>query len=219
VVEDERGIMDLIEDLLRLESFQSTTAADGLEALSLIRQQKFDLAIVDINLPKLNGLELLEKVRAEGNEIPVLFLTARRDREDIATGLRLGADDYLTKPFGVEELVLRVRAILRRTQPKINSDQLNVGPISMNIPAHEVLLDNELINLSPTEFKLLRYLMENLGIVIPKETLLRNIWDFDFQNNSTVVDTYISYLRKKLHKNGFDGIKTIRGVGFQLIEK
>jgi two-component system, OmpR family, response regulator len=218
IVEDERGILDLIEDLLRLENFESSKATDGMDALALLRREKFDLAIVDINLPRLTGLELIEKLRSEGNETPFLFLTARREREDIAAGLRLGADDYLTKPFGVEELILRVRAILRRTSPVANKGILIVGPISMNISAHEVRLDGEVVELSPTEFKLLRYLMENSGQVISKETILRNIWEFDFESNSTVVDTYISYLRKKLHKNGFSGIKTIRGVGFEFLE-
>ena len=134
------------------------------------------------------------------------------------SGLRIGADDYVKKPFGLEELVLRIQAILRRTRANEKPDEILLcGPISLDEAKHEVKFNEELIELSPTEFKLLHFLMLRPGRVIGKEALLSSVWDIDFESNSTVVDTYISYLRKKLHRNGFEGIRTVRGVGFQLV--
>ena len=220
VVDDEAGVRDLICDALNMSDFQSLQAVDGLAALSAIRKDRFDLIILDINMPKLDGLGLLEKIRNDGIEIPALILSARNDKSDISAGLKLGADDYMTKPFSIEELVLRVRAILRRTSNSSSvTNKLNCGPISMDLDRHQVRLNDQLIEMSPTEFKLLEQLILRSGKVVSKEILLSNVWEIDFDTTSTVVDTYISYLRKKLHKDGFEGIKTVRGVGFQIIDK
>ena len=220
VVDDEAGVRDLICDALNMSDFQSLQAVDGLAALSAIRKDRFDLIILDINMPKLDGLGLLEKIRNDGIEIPALILSARNDKSDISAGLKLGADDYMTKPFSIEELVLRVRAILRRTSNSSSvTNKLNCGPISMDLDRHQVRLNDQLIEMSPTEFKLLEQLILRSGKVVSKEILLSNVWEIDFDTTSTVVDTYISYLRKKLHKDGFDGIKTVRGVGFQIVDK
>ena len=220
VVDDESGVRDLICDALHMSDFQTLQAVDGLAALSAIRKDRFDLIILDINMPKLDGLGLLEKIRNDGIELPALMLSARGDKTDISTGLKLGADDYMTKPFSIEELVLRVKAILRRTSGSTSAkNNLNCGPISMDLDRHQVKLNDELVEMSPTEFKLLEELILRSGKVVSKEILLANVWEIDFDTTSTVVDTYISYLRKKLHKDGFEGIKTVRGVGFQIVEK
>ncbi|NBV66172.1 MAG: DNA-binding response regulator [Actinobacteria bacterium] len=218
VIDDEAGVRDLVCDALSMSEFSSAQANDGLEALSLLRREKFDLLILDINMPKLDGLALLEKLRNEGASIPVLMLSARADKADINQGLRLGADDYLTKPFSIEELVLRVKAILRRsagdnTEVKV----ISCGPITMDLAKYQVKFNDELLDLSPTEFKLLEQLILHRGNVVTKETLLSEVWEIDFKSSSTVVDTYISYLRKKLSIFGFEGIKTVRGIGFQIV--
>jgi two-component system OmpR family response regulator len=218
VIDDEPGVRELISEALSLSEITAVQAADGLEALSFLRRERFDLLILDINMPKLDGLALLEKLRTEGMSVPVLMLSARADKTDINQGLRIGADDYLTKPFSIEELVLRVKAILRRSKGEVAEVKvLTCGPISMDFSKYSVKLNDQPIDLSPTEFKLLEQLILNRGNVVTKETLLSEVWEIDFKSSSTVVDTYISYLRKKLHIDGFDGIKTVRGIGFQIV--
>ena len=219
VVDDESGVRELVGDVLELEGHQVTLAVDGLDALTKIRRQKFDLFILDLNMPKIDGLVLLEKVRNSGDQTPALLLTARREKDEVHQGFRVGADDYVTKPFSIEELALRVAAILRRTRAEEGSNILRCGPISINEDQHLVMHEDEIIELSPTEYNLLHYLVERKNKVIRKDALLNAIWGIDFENNSTVVETYISYLRKKLHRGGFEGIKTVRGVGFQIVER
>ena len=200
-----------------MADIKTQSAMDGLDGLSKIRRERFDLVILDINLPKLDGLTLLEKIRKEGFNLPVLILSARGQRDDITAGLKIGADDYLAKPFGIEELVLRVKAILRRSAPLgIEKNKLICGPIKLDLDLYKATLNDEVIDLSATEFRLLEALVTRAGKVETKENLLASVWGIDFKNNSTVVDTYISYLRKKFHKNGFEGIKTVRGIGFQI---
>ena len=147
------------------------------------------------------------------------MLTARGDQQDISRGLKLGADDYVIKPFGLEELILRVRAIIRRSKKSVEVERtLTCGPITLDEELHKVTFERDEINLSPTEFRLLQMLMEKKGRVLSKALLLSEVWGITFESESTVVDTYISYLRKKLHRDGYEGIKTIRGVGFQINE-
>ena len=219
VVDDENGVRELISDVLHLESFHVTTASDGLEALGLLRKSDFDLMILDVSMPKMDGFTLLEKLREEKNTIPALMLSARNDRSDVTTGLRSGADDYVTKPFGIEELVLRVKSILRRTLESSEPQLLTCGPISIDLEQHRVTFGEEVVELSPTEFSLLEYLVENKNKVVTKEALLKVVWGYDFDIKSSVVETYISYLRKKLHRDDWEGIKTIRGIGFQIVDK
>ena len=204
VVDDESGVRELVGDVLELEGHQVTLAVDGLDALTKIRRQKFDLFILDLNMPKIDGLVLLEKVRSSGDQTPALLLTARREKDEVHQGFRVGADDYVTKPFSIEELALRVAAILRRTRAEEGSNILRCGPISINEDQHLVMHEDEIIELSPTEYNLLHYLVERKNKVIKKDALLNAIWGIDFENNSTVVETYISYLRKKLHRGGFE---------------
>lgn len=165
----------------------------------------------------MDGFEFIERIRSNGDNTPALMLSARGDRADITRGLSLGADDYVTKPFGLEELVLRVRAILRRSQfIEAAPTVLTCGPVTLDEESHKVTFNSEVIDLSPTEFRLLHVLLESKGRVLSKSFLLNEVWGINFETETTVVDTYISYLRKKLHKDGFEGIRTIRGVGFQL---
>lgn len=219
IVDDELGVRDLLTDAMSLSGFETVAAKDGMTALTLLRKHKPDLLIIDINMPIMDGYDLLERLRTNNDQTPVIMLTARGDRADIARGLRLGADDYVTKPFGLEELTLRVQAILKRTKPSLTeSVVLTCGPIKLNEETYQTFFDDNPIELSKTEFRLLRELLINKGRVLTKSQLLSEVWEIDFASNSSVVDTYISYLRRKLHIDGFDGIKTIRGVGFQIVD-
>jgi two-component system, OmpR family, response regulator len=221
VVDDEPGVRDMLCDALSIAGYETVSANDGYLAYRMLKDTKVDLIITDVNMPNMDGYEFLERIRSQGNDTPAIVLTARGDRTDVSRGLKLGADDYVTKPFGLEELTLRVAAILRRTQAGLASGAgadavLEVGRVRLDEDAHIVTLDGEPIDLSPTEFKLLLELMKRPNKVVTKSHLLDSVWDMSFASNATVVDTYISYLRKKMHINGYDGIKTIRGVGFQI---
>ena len=209
----------MICDTLRLSGYAPFEAADGFLALKWLRENSVDLIISDINMPNMDGYELLERLRALGDETPALMLTARGERGDVTRGLRLGADDYVTKPFGLEELMLRIAAILRRTLGSGDDAAADIicGPVILNEDRHSVTLHGKPIDLSPTEFKLLYELMIKQGKVVTKATLLDVVWGMAFAANATVVDTYISYLRKKLHTDNFEGIKTVRGIGFQIV--
>lgn len=209
----------MICDTLRLSGYEPFEAADGFLALKWLRDNTVDLIISDINMPNMDGYELLERLRAIGDETPALMLTARGERGDVTRGLRLGADDYVTKPFGLEELMLRIAAILRRTigTGKKSAEDIICGPVILNEDRHSVTLHGKPIDLSPTEFKLLYELMIKQGKVVTKATLLDVVWGMAFAANATVVDTYISYLRKKLHTENYEGIKTVRGIGFQIV--
>jgi len=220
VVDDEDGIRDLISDALSIGGFEVESSPDGLQALKVIRDHRFDLLILDVNMPKMDGFALLEKVRADGLTTPVIMLSARGQKVDINQGLRLGADDYMTKPFGLEELSLRINAILKRTnKTAAEMTVIKFGPIEMNLDLYQVQFNEEVIDFSPTEFRLLEKLISNNGKVLSKESLMSSVWGIDYESESTVVDTYISYLRRKLHRDGFEGIKTVRGVGFQITNK
>jgi two-component system OmpR family response regulator len=215
VVDDENGIRTLLSEVLNIAGFQVTMAADGLDALNQIRKNKFDLVLLDVNLPKVDGFAILEKIRASAPTQPIIMISARTEKDDVTHGLRLGADDYIRKPFSVEELVLRVENRLRKTSNS-EVETFICGPIELNELKHQVLFKDQEIELSPTEFNLLLALIHNQNRVMTKEKLLDLVWGLDFETSTNVVDTYISYLRKKLHKDGFEGIKTVRGVGFKL---
>lgn len=219
IVDDEVGVRELLKDALKLAGFETQSASDGMSALTTLRTFTPDIMIIDINMPLMDGFELVERLRQSGNEVPVLMLSARADRVDVTRGLTLGADDYVVKPFGLEELVLRLKAILRRSNfSNITSAAISCGPISIEDGSHTVSFNGEAVDLSPTEYRLLQVLIENKNRVLSKSLLLDDVWGITFESESTVVDTYISYLRKKLHRDGFEGIKTIRGVGFVIQE-
>ncbi len=221
VVDDEVGIRDMVCDALRLSNYEVAEAADGPTALTLLKSRPVDLVISDINMPGMDGYEMLGQLRAHGDNTPAILLTARHERQDITKGFRLGADDYVTKPFGLEELLLRVAAVLRRTTvaPTEGLKRLTCGPIVLTEDLHQVTLAGEPVDLSPTEFDLLRMLLENQGKVVTRSRLLAEVWQITFDTGTNVVDTYISYLRKKLHTADFEGIRTIRGIGFQITNK
>jgi two-component system OmpR family response regulator len=219
VVDDESGVRDLVSDALRFAGYETVVASQGREALELWRLKRIDLCVVDINMPTMDGFEFLETVRKSDLTTPVLLLSARDSSEDIARGLRCGADDYVRKPFSVEELLLRVSAILRRTQG-VEGEVLtySCAALTMDVDRHEVSFAGQPIELSATEFRLLEMLMSRLGRLITREQLLRDIWGMDFETETTVVDTYISYLRRKVHRDDFTPITTVRGVGFKMVE-
>ena len=219
IVDDESGVRDLLSDALRFAGYETEVASHGREALELWRLKRIDLCVVDINMPTMDGFEFLEIVRKSDLTTPVLLLSARDASEDIARGLRYGADDYVRKPFSVEELLLRVGAILRRIQgAEDDVITYGCGPLTMDIDRHEVTFAGEAIELSATEFRLLEMLISRLGRLVTREQLLRDIWGMDFETETTVVDTYISYLRRKVHRDNFTPITTVRGVGFKMIE-
>ncbi len=221
VVDDEVGIRDMVSDALRLSHYEVLEAEDAVAALAMLKSSTVDLLISDINMPGMDGYEMLRHLRALGDTTPAIMLTARHEKGDITKGFRVGADDYVTKPFGLEELLLRVAAVLRRTQvaPAEASRRLSCGPIVLNEDLHQVTLAGEPVDLSPTEFDLLRMLLENQGRVVTRSRMLAEVWQITFDTGTNVVDTYISYLRKKLHTAEFDGIRTVRGVGFQITDK
>jgi two-component system OmpR family response regulator len=201
-----------------MNGYETISAKHGLEALRLIREQKPDLVILDINMPKLDGFGVIEKLRNENNNVPVIVLTARDQKDDKTIGFGLGADDFVTKPFGLEELLMRVAAVLRRSKNTPTSGNILVsGNISLDVSNYRVSVKDEVIETSPTEFKLLHYLMENMGRVLTREQILSAVWGLDFATDGAVLDTYISYLRKKLGDNA--NIRTVRGVGYQIESK
>ncbi len=219
VVDDEDVLREMLGDALRLSGFEVLDAADGSKALTILQSGKVDLIISDVNMPGMDGYEMLSHLRAQGDETPAIMLTARRERADVTKGLKLGADDYVTKPFGLEELILRVNAVLRRTLGATSSSQkLVCGPVEIIDDLHQVTVDGVEVELSPTEYHLLTVLMENKGKVISRSKLLLEVWDINFDTGTNVVDTYISYLRRKVHTDTFQGIRTVRGIGFQMIE-
>ena len=218
VAEDETSLNDLLQDALRMNGYETISAKHGLEALRLIREQKPDLVILDINMPQLDGFGVIEKLRNENNSVPVIVLTARDQQDDKSIGFGLGADDFVTKPFGLEELLMRVAAVLRRSKNTPTSGNILVsGNISLDVSNYRVSVKDEVIETSPTEFKLLHYLMENMGRVLTREQILSAVWGLDFATDGAVLDTYISYLRKKLGDNA--NIRTVRGVGYQIESK
>ncbi len=218
VVDDEAGVRELITDTLRIAGYETLEADQGLAGLTLFKTHGVDLCIVDINMPTMDGFEFVERVREADPGIPVLLLSARDAPADVAKGLRIGADDYVRKPFSLEELLLRVAAILRRANPVDEERRLRCGPLTMNVDRHEVSLYEEPVELSATEFRLLEVLLEHKNRLMTRESLLREVWGIDFDSDTSVLDTYVSYLRKKIHREGFAPLSTVRGVGFKLLD-
>jgi len=219
VVDDEPNIVELLSASLRFAGFEVETAGDGAEALKLARTFRPDLVVLDVMMPDVDGFAVVRRMRENGQRIPVLFLTARDATEDKVTGLTLGGDDYVTKPFSLEELVARIRAVLRRTGGGIGpaaASRLSVADLDLDDDSHEVRRAGELVNLSPTEFKLLRYLMLNSGRVLSKSQILDHVWNYDFNGEANIVESYVSYLRRKIDTIEPRLIHTVRGVGYVL---
>jgi two-component system OmpR family response regulator len=219
VVDDEPNIVELLSESLRFAGFEVTTARGGAEALRLARETAPDLAVLDVMMPGIDGFEVVRRLRSEGLRFPVLFLTARDGTEDTITGLTVGGDDYVTKPFSLGELVARIRAVLRRsglTAGAHTAEVMTFVDIVLDEDAHEVTKAGELVGLSPTEFKLLRYFMENPGRVLSKAQILDHVWHYDFGGDANVVESYISHLRRKIDTTQPRLLHTVRGVGYVL---
>jgi two-component system OmpR family response regulator len=223
VVDDEPNIRELVEVALKFHGCSVTTAATGQEALRQADASGPDLIVLDVMLPDMDGFEVCRRLRALGNEVPVIFLTARDTSSDTVTGLAIGGDDYVTKPFSVEALVARVRAVLRRTSRSTHDDQpgsdgavLRAGDVELDEARWTVRRAGVQIELSPTEFRLLAYLMRHPGRMLTRAQLLENVWGWDYAGGSQIVETYVSYLRRKLDPLGPPMIHTQRGVGYSL---
>ena len=219
VVDDEPSISELISTSLRFVGFDVRTAANGAQALSMAEEFKPHAMVLDVMLPDLDGFEVCKMIRNEGVDTGVLFLTAKDGMEDKVKGLTLGGDDYMTKPFSLEELVARLRALLRRTgvdRIDIDDEKMRFADLELDEATHEVHRAGELLDLSPTEFALIRYLIINADRVGSKSQILDHVWQYDFRGDAGIVETYISYLRKKI--DAFDPplIHTVRGVGYRL---
>ncbi|GAA4940291.1 response regulator transcription factor [Streptomonospora halophila] len=225
VIDDEPNIRDLVQAALRFHGFSVATGETGEACLDMVRDQGADLIVLDVLLPDISGFEVCRQLRESGDEVPVIYLTARDTPSDTVTGLSLGGDDYVTKPFSVEALVARVHALLRRTRrddggggesDRTEEGVLRVGDLELNERSWTVRRAGVPIELSPTEFRLLAYLMSNAGQVLTRAQLLENVWGWDYAGQSQIVETYVSYLRRKLDPLGPALIHTQRGVGYAL---
>jgi len=220
VVDDEPFLRDAVAASLRFLGYEVTAAETGADALRLARGRPFDLVVLDVMLPDTDGFEVVRRLRQDGCGVPVIFLTARDTEADKVAGLTIGGDDYMTKPFGLEELAARVRTVLRRTRgPGVAEAAQTVlvfEDLELDQDSYEVRRDGHLIELSPTEFRLLRYLMLHPGRVLTRAQLLDHVWDYGGHGSTTVVATYVAYLRRKLARYGPDLIHTQRAVGYSL---
>jgi two-component system OmpR family response regulator len=220
VVEDEENVAFLVATALRLADFDVTETQSAREALRRVAEARPDVIVLDVMLPDLDGFEVCRRMRQDRIDVPVIFLTARDAIDDRVRGLSIGGDDYLTKPFSVEELVARVQAILRRSGKSPVQPIIRCGDLTLDDGAHLVTRNAEAISVSPTEYKLLRYLLRNTGRVVSREQILDHVWDYDFDGESTVVETFVSSLRKKINDDGPTRlIHTVRGVGYRLAER
>ena len=218
VVDDESAITELVSTALRFVGFEVQTASSGIEALSEAASFMPDLIVLDVMMPGLDGFEVCRRLRADGDQVPVIFLTARDDHDDMMHGFTRGGDDYVTKPFSLEELIARIRAVLRRagaSEPQTNS-RYRYADLELDEDSYRVWRAGKQIQLSPTEFRLLRYLMLNRERVVSKWQILDHVWQYDFHGEANVVETYISYLRKKVDNTDPKLIHTVRGVGYTL---
>lgn len=216
VVDDDEAIRQTVSDALRLAGHRAVEVSDGAAAIDRVMRGSFDLVILDVNMPHVDGFGVLEKLRRRKPGLPVIMLTARDERPDVVRGLRLGADDYIRKPFGLEEFSLRVAAVLRRSIAASDAEILRCGDLELDSTTSTVTHDGKAVALSPTEFRLLHHLMLNQGHVLSKANLLESVWGIDYETSSTVVETYVSYLRRKIDCEGHEHIFTIRGFGIQL---
>ncbi|MEU1756944.1 response regulator transcription factor [Micromonospora matsumotoense] len=219
VVDDEPTLTDLLSMALRYEGWQVRSAGNGMAALSAARQFQPDAVVLDVMLPDLDGFQVLRRLREQTPTVPVLFLTARDAVEERIAGLTVGGDDYVTKPFSLEEVIARLRALLRRTGFAVTAREeavLTVGDLSLDEDSHEVRRGDDLITLTATEFELLRYLMRNPRRVLSKAQILDRVWNYDFGGQANVVELYISYLRKKIDVGRRPMIHTLRGAGYVL---
>ncbi len=216
VVDDESNITDLVSMALRYEGFEVETAATGRDAIRLVERFRPEVVILDVMLPDVDGFAVTERLKSARVKVPILFLTARDAVEDKVRGLTLGGDDYVTKPFSLEELVARVRVLLRRAGAEEETGRLVFADLELDDDTHEVRRAGETVDLTATEFRLLRYLMQNAPRVLSKAQILDHVWNYDFGGDANIVETYVSYIRRKLDAGGPPLIQTVRGVGYRL---
>lgn len=217
IVDDEPSIRDLLTTSLRFAGFGVRAVSNGAQTISAVLEEEPDLIILDVMLPDMNGFSVTKRLRTAGYTAPILFLTAKDETEDKITGLTIGGDDYVTKPFSLDEIVARIRAILRRTIHEEEDAVISVGPLEMDQDTHEVTVGGKSVELSPTEFKLLRYMMLNPNRVLSKTQILDHVWEYDFNGDAGIVESYISYLRRKLDALTDESlIQTKRGFGYML---
>lgn len=220
IVEDEEKLSRVLQLELEYEQYTTAIAHDGLQALELMEQTDWDLVLLDIMIPELSGLEVLRRIRKKDDVTPIILLTARDQIHDKVSGLDLGANDYVTKPFQIEELLARIRVHLRKSKKQINKETtLTVGDLVMNIERREVSREEKTIDLTPREFDLLAYLLKNKNRVLSREQLIEEVWGFDYVGDTNVVDVYIRYLRQKIDNDfAIPYIQTVRGVGYTIKE-
>ncbi|WP_219468903.1 response regulator transcription factor [Nonomuraea rhizosphaerae] len=218
IVEDDPNILELLAASLRFAGFDVSTAKSGLDAVAAVQRHRPDLVVLDVMLPDLDGFEIVRRLRGGGVHVPVVFLTARDETEDKIRGLTIGGDDYVTKPFSLEEVVARIHAVLRRTSGEVPAPppRLTFADIELDEESHEVWRGGNAVSLSPTEFKLLRYFMTNAGRVLSKPQILDHVWDYDFRGEVGIVESYVSVLRRKIDNRNPRLIHTLRGVGYVL---
>jgi two-component system, OmpR family, response regulator len=216
VVDDEATILELLSGSLRLAGFEVLTAASGAEAVRAAASGRPDLVLLDVMMPDGDGFEALRRIRSGGAEVPVIFLTARDEESDRVTGFAAGADDYVTKPFSLNELLGRIRAVLRRTRRDALGPRLRVADLEIDEDAHEVRRSGAVVALTPTEFRLLRFLMLNAGRVVSKSQILDHVWEYDPDRDGSVVEPCVSYLRRKVDHGQPRLIHTVRGFGYVL---
>jgi two-component system OmpR family response regulator len=216
VVDDEATILELLSGSLRLAGFEVMTATSGAEAVRAAASGRPDLVLLDVMMPDGDGFEALRRMRSGGAEVPVIFLTARDEVPDRVAGFAVGADDYVTKPFSLDELLGRIRAVLKRTRPDASGSRLRVADLELDEDAHEVRRAGALVELTPTEYRLLRFLMVNAGRVVSKRQIQDQVWEYDPDRDSTVVEPAVSYLRRKVDQGQPRLIHTVRGFGYVL---
>jgi len=216
VVDDEPTILELLSGSLRLAGFEVVTAASGTGAVRAAASSRPDLVLLDVMMPDGDGFEALRRIRSGGSEVPVIFLTARDEVPDRVKGFAVGGDDYLTKPFSLEELLGRIRALLKRTRPGAPHSRLRVAGLELDEDAHEVKRDGALVALTPTEYRLLRLLMVNAGRVVSKGEILDHVWEHDPARDGNAVEPVLSYLRRKVDQGEPRLIHTVRGFGYVL---
>jgi len=216
VVDDEPTILELLSGSLRLAGFEVATAASGIEAVRAAASNRPDLVLLDVMMPDGDGFQALRQIRSGGSEVPVIFVTARDEVPDRVNGFAMGGDDYVTKPFNLDELLGRIRAVLKRTKPGAPRSRLRVADLELDEDAHEVKRDGALVALTPTEYRLLRFLVVNAGRVVSKGEILDHVWDHDPDHDGAVVEPTVSYLRRKIDQREPKLIHTVRGFGYVL---
>ncbi len=217
IVDDEPSIRELLSTSLRFAGFGVRSVGNGAQTISAVLEEEPDLIILDVMLPDMNGFSVTKRLRSAGYTAPILFLTAKDEVEDKVQGLTVGGDDYVTKPFSLDEIIARIKAILRRTIQENEEAVIEAGPIVLDQDTHEVNVAGSSVELSPTEFKLLRYLMQNANRVLSKAQILDHVWEYDFNGDAGIVESYVSYLRRKLDPLTEESlIQTKRGFGYML---